>query len=90
MEAYAAVKFADACLHGSRGDAGIAECAFVASQVNDLPFFAYKVHLGHAGAEEVLPLGPLNAYERADLEKAEKQLATSIQKGISFIKKRAD
>lgn len=48
-----------------RGDAGIAKCVFVASQVNDLPFFAYKVHLGHAGAEEVLPLGPLNVYERA-------------------------
>lgn len=65
MEAYAAIKFADACLHGLRGDAGIAKCVFVASQVNDLPFFAYKVHLGHAGAEEVLPLGPLNVYERS-------------------------
>ncbi|KAK6916252.1 Lactate/malate dehydrogenase, N-terminal [Dillenia turbinata] len=30
--AYAAVKFADACLRGLRGDAGVAECAFVASQ----------------------------------------------------------
>lgn len=33
MQAYAAVKFADACLRGLRGDAGIVECAFVASQV---------------------------------------------------------
>ncbi|KAL0335001.1 UNVERIFIED_CONTAM: Malate dehydrogenase, glyoxysomal [Sesamum radiatum] len=32
-QAYAAVKFADACLRGLRGDAGIVECAFVASQV---------------------------------------------------------
>lgn len=33
MQAYAAVKFADACLRGLRGDAGIIQCAFVSSQV---------------------------------------------------------
>ena len=33
MQAYAAVKFADACLRGLRGDAGVVECAFVSSQV---------------------------------------------------------
>lgn len=32
MQAYAAVKFADACLRGLRGDAGVVECAFVPSQ----------------------------------------------------------
>ncbi|XP_030538898.1 malate dehydrogenase, glyoxysomal isoform X1 [Rhodamnia argentea] len=85
--AYAAVKFADACLRGMRGDAGIVECAFVSSQVTELPFFASKVRLGRTGAEEVLPLGPLNEYERVGLEKAKKELAESIQKGVSFIKK---
>lgn len=34
MQAYAAAKFADACLQGLRGDAGIVECSFVASQVS--------------------------------------------------------
>ncbi|KAL5556135.1 hypothetical protein UlMin_038371 [Ulmus minor] len=85
--AYAAVKFADACLRGLRGDAGVVECAFVSSQVTELPFFATKVRLGRAGVEEVYPLGPLNEYERIGLEKAKKELAESIQKGISFIKK---
>ena len=33
IQAYAAAKFADACLRGLRGDAGIIECSFVASQV---------------------------------------------------------
>lgn len=33
LQAYAAVKFADACLRGLRGDAGVVECAFVASEV---------------------------------------------------------
>uniref|UniRef100_A0A7N2MXK0 Malate dehydrogenase n=2 Tax=Quercus lobata TaxID=97700 RepID=A0A7N2MXK0_QUELO len=83
--AYAAVKFADACLRGMRGDAGVVECAFVASQVTELPFFASKVRLGRTGAEEIYQLGPLNEYERVGLEKAKKELAGSIQKGISFI-----
>lgn len=85
--AYAAAKFADACLRGLRGDAGIVECSFVASQVMELPFFASKVRLGRSGAEEIFPLGPLNEFERAGLEKAKKELAGSIQKGVSFIRK---
>ncbi|XP_058080346.1 malate dehydrogenase, glyoxysomal-like isoform X2 [Magnolia sinica] len=85
--AYAAAKFADACLRGLRGDAGIVECSFVASQVTELPFFASKVRLGRNGAEEIYPLGPLNEYERSGLAKANKELAASIEKGISFIRK---
>ncbi|CAI0471152.1 unnamed protein product [Linum tenue] len=85
--AYAAAKFADACLRGLKGDAGVVECAFVASEVTELPFFASKVRLGRAGAEEVYQLGPLNEYERIGLEKAKKELAESIQKGTNFIKK---
>ncbi|KAF2295688.1 hypothetical protein GH714_033594 [Hevea brasiliensis] len=85
--AYAAVKFADACLRGLRGDASVVQCAYVASAVTELPFFATKVRLGRAGIEEICPLGPLNEYERAGLEKAKKELAASIQKGVSFIRK---
>jgi malate dehydrogenase len=85
--AYAAVKFADACLKGLRGDAGVIECAYVSSQVTELPFFASKVRLGRNGIEEIYPLGPLNEYERIGLEKAKKELGSSIQKGVSFIRK---
>ncbi|ONI02645.1 hypothetical protein PRUPE_6G212400 [Prunus persica] len=85
--AYAAVKFADACLRGLRGDASVVECAFVASQVTELPFFASKVRLGRTGVEEIYPLGPLNEYERAGLERAKKELESSIQKGVSFVRK---
>ncbi|KAJ4841964.1 hypothetical protein Tsubulata_039044 [Turnera subulata] len=85
--AFAAVKFADACLHALRGDANIVQCAYVASEVTELPFFASKVRLGRNGVEEVYPLGPLNEYERAGLEKAKKELAGSIQKGIAFVRK---
>ncbi|KAK4754146.1 hypothetical protein SAY87_002250 [Trapa incisa] len=85
--AYAAVKFAEACLRGLSGDAGVIECAFVDSQVTELPFFATKVRLGRNGVEEIFPLGPLNEYERAGLEKAKEELAASIQKGVAFIRK---
>lgn len=85
--AFSAAKFADACLRGMRGDAGIVECSFVASEVTELPFFATKVRLGRGGAEEVLPLGLLNEFERAGLEKAKKELGESIEKGISFVNK---
>ncbi|CAK8577900.1 unnamed protein product [Lathyrus sativus] len=85
--AYAAAKFANSCLHGLKGEAGVVECAFVDSQVTDLPFFATKVRLGRGGAEEIYQLGPLNEYERIGLEKAKSELAGSIQKGVEFIKK---
>lgn len=85
--AYAAAKFADACLRGLRGDAGIVECSYVDSQVTELPFFATKVRLGRGGVEEIFPLGPLNEFERSGLEKAKKELGESIHKGISFINK---
>ncbi|KAI3813431.1 hypothetical protein L1987_18154 [Smallanthus sonchifolius] len=85
--AYAAVKFADACLRGLRGDADVIKCAFVPSVVTELPFFASKVRLGRNGIEEIYTLGPMNEFERAGLEMAKKELAGSIEKGISFATK---
>lgn len=67
MQAYAAMKFADACLRRLRGYVGIVQCAFVASQVTDLLFFSSKVRLNRTWAEELLPLGPLNEYERSGI-----------------------
>ncbi|KAF3321500.1 malate dehydrogenase [Carex littledalei] len=57
--AYAAAQFADACLRGLRGDAGIVECSYVASQVTELPFFASKVRLSRGGVEEIMPPGSI-------------------------------
>ncbi|KAI3883628.1 hypothetical protein MKX03_016310 [Papaver bracteatum] len=71
--AYAAAKFAAACLRGMRGDARVVECSFITSQVTELPFFATKVWLGRTGVEEIFPLGALSEYE-------------SIQKEVSFIR----
>ncbi|KAL0885894.1 hypothetical protein Bca101_009877 [Brassica carinata] len=65
----------------------IVECAFVASHVTVLPFFASKVLLGRCGVDEVYGLGPLNEYERMGLEKAKKEPEGSIAKGVTFVKK---
>lgn len=85
--AYAAAKFADATLHALKGEAGIIECAFVASQVTELPFFASNVRLGRNGVDEILPLGPLNDFERDGLVKLKGELKASIEKGLSFAAK---
>ncbi|XP_024531508.1 malate dehydrogenase, glyoxysomal [Selaginella moellendorffii] len=82
--AYAAAKFADACLRALKGEDGIVECSFVASQVTDLPYFSSRVKLGRNGAEEILPLGPLTEFERKGLEAMKKELQGSIDKGIQF------
>eukprot|EP00270_Netrium_digitus_P015397 TRINITY_DN538_c0_g1_i2.p1 TRINITY_DN538_c0_g1~~TRINITY_DN538_c0_g1_i2.p1 ORF type:complete len:361 (-),score=77.00 TRINITY_DN538_c0_g1_i2:161-1243(-) len=85
--AYAAAKFAEACLRALRGEPNVIECAFVQSHVTELPFFASKVHLGRNGVEEILPLGPLNEFERAFLALMEEELRSSIEKGQNFMKK---
>ena len=55
--------------------------------MTEIPYFASKVRLSRGGVEEVLPLGPLNDYERESLEKAKKELASSIEKGVAFVRK---
>uniref|UniRef100_A0A0D3BL70 Lactate/malate dehydrogenase C-terminal domain-containing protein n=1 Tax=Brassica oleracea var. oleracea TaxID=109376 RepID=A0A0D3BL70_BRAOL len=83
-KAGAAVKSADACLKGLRGNANIVECAFVATHVTELPFFASKVRLGGCGVNEVYRLGPLNEYERMALEKAKKELEGVLRKVLAL------
>jgi len=85
--AYAAAKFGEACLRALQGETGIIECAYVASEVTEFPFFATKVRLGRNGAEEIFPLGPLNSYEREGLEKMKAELHGSIEKGVNFVHK---
>jgi hypothetical protein len=47
--AYAATQFGNACLRAMRGDEGVVECAYVASTLTELPFFASPVRLGTSG-----------------------------------------
>lgn len=49
--AYAAARFGEACLQAIAGRPGIIECAYVASHLTDLPFFASQLRLGPSGIE---------------------------------------
>jgi malate dehydrogenase len=85
--AYAGALFADACLRGLNGEAGVVECTFVESSVTAAPFFASKVRLGPQGVDEVLGLGNLSAFEQEGLEKLLPELNESIAKGVDFVRK---
>ena len=54
--------------------------------MTELPFFASKVRLGPAGAEEVLGLGDLNEAEKKGVEGLITMLRGNIEKGIDFVK----
>lgn len=52
--AAAAARFCAACLRAMGGQAGVVECAYVASSLTDLPYFASQLRLGPAGVEGAL------------------------------------
>uniref|UniRef100_A0A0A9D4Q0 Malate dehydrogenase, glyoxysomal n=1 Tax=Arundo donax TaxID=35708 RepID=A0A0A9D4Q0_ARUDO len=43
--AFAAAKFGDACLRAMRGDAGIVECSYVASEVTSDEICLFLLHI---------------------------------------------
>lgn len=83
--AYAAAQFAESCLKAMNGEEGIVECAFVASNLTDVPYFASPVRIGTTGIEDFLPVGELSEAEAAALEKLKPELRGSIEKGIKFV-----
>merc|ERR1712139_702954 len=66
--AYAAARMANSCLKGLSGQ-GTIECAYVASTVTELPFFATKVTLGPEGIAQVHDLGRLTDFETEGVKK---------------------
>merc|ERR1712007_271070 len=46
------------------------ECAYVASDITDLPYFSSKVLFGEGGVVKVHPVGELNEYETKRLAEA--------------------
>ncbi|PSC72606.1 Malate glyoxysomal [Micractinium conductrix] len=82
--AHAAARFAEACLRAMSGEAGVVECAYVASSLTPQPYFASQLRLGPAGIAEFLPLPRLTPLERDNYERMQEELRTSIQKGLDF------
>merc|ERR1711972_369498 len=83
--AYAGARLASSILSGLAGEKKT-ECAYVMSDVTELPYFTSKVVFGKNGVEQVLPVGPLNAYEQKRLDEAKAQLKTEIDTGLNYAK----
>merc|ERR1711871_1362758 len=64
--AFAGARLGKAVLAGLNGTP-TTECAYVASDVTDLPYFASRVVFGKNGVEKILPVGTLNSYEEKRL-----------------------
>jgi len=84
--AYAAARMAESCMKGLSG-AGAVECAYVASTVTELPFFASKVTLGPEGISEVHDIGKLSDFEAEGVKKLIPELKKQITKGLEFAAK---
>merc|ERR1712050_744668 len=67
--AYAGARLGKAVLAGLNGTP-TTECAYVMSDVTDLPYFTSKVTFGKDGVQKVHPLGKLNKYEEERLAEA--------------------
>jgi malate dehydrogenase len=84
--AFAAARMGDSCLKGLCGVESV-ECAYVASSVTELPFFASKVTLGPEGVAEVHGLGALSDFEAEGVKKLVPELKKQITKGVEFASK---
>jgi len=82
--AYAAAQFCEACMRAMSGQSGVVECAFVASTLTELPFFASQLCLGRDGIVDFLPLPAMNPLERENFDAMKTELKSSIQKGLDF------
>lgn len=83
--AYAAARMAESTLLGLNGEANVYECTFVQSDVvPGVPFFSSKVLLGPNGVAKILPVGEMDAFEKAAFDAMLPQLKAEIQKGVQF------
>jgi len=85
--AYAAARLGKAVLSGMSGKP-MMECAYVKSDVTDLPYFASRVVFGRGGVSKALDIGSLNDYEEMRLEEVMVQLKSEIQTGLKYAEQR--
>eukprot|EP00930_Biecheleria_cincta_P028625 TRINITY_DN1997_c0_g1_i3.p1 TRINITY_DN1997_c0_g1~~TRINITY_DN1997_c0_g1_i3.p1 ORF type:complete len:441 (-),score=118.17 TRINITY_DN1997_c0_g1_i3:60-1310(-) len=81
--AYAGARLAKSILAGLAGKRRI-ECAYVKSDITELPYFASKVLFGKTGIAKVLPLGELNEHESKRLAEVKEQLKGEIESGLKY------
>ena len=85
--AYAAARFTDSLIKAMNGQENVVECAYVASNVTESPYFATPILLGSNGVAKNLGLGMLTEFEEGLLKAALPELQGSIKKGIDFVEK---
>merc|ERR1712117_285831 len=85
--AYAAARFTDSLIKAMNGQEGVIECAYVASNVTEAPYFATPVLLGPSGMVKNLGLGKLTPFEEDLLKASLPELQGSIKKGVEFAAK---
>lgn len=87
--AYAAARFVESSLRALDGDMDVYECAYIQSDLTELPFFASRVKIGKKGIEAVISsdLQGLTEYEEKALEALKPELKASIEKGVAFAQK---
>merc|ERR1712213_216852 len=85
--AYAAARFTDSLIKAMNGQEGVIECAYIASDVTEAPYFATPILLGPNGVAKNLGLGTLTEFEEGLLKAALPELQGSIKKGIEFVAK---
>lgn len=81
--AYAGARLGAAVLSGLAG-VEKTECAYVASDVTDLPYFSSKVTFGKTGVVKVHPVGPLSEYEQKRLDELKEVLKGEIESGLKY------
>eukprot|EP00928_Gymnodinium_smaydae_P027827 TRINITY_DN21396_c0_g1_i1.p1 TRINITY_DN21396_c0_g1~~TRINITY_DN21396_c0_g1_i1.p1 ORF type:complete len:345 (-),score=91.15 TRINITY_DN21396_c0_g1_i1:363-1397(-) len=83
--AAAGARLGRAVLAGLMGEE-VTECAYVASTITDLPYFASKVTFGKEGVEKVHPLGELSEHEKKRMEEMMPTLKEEIDAGMEYAK----
>merc|ERR1719329_1348397 len=83
--AYAGSRMAKSVLAGLMGRKRV-ECAYVMSDITDLPFFASKVVFGEGGVTKVLGIGELNEHETTRLAEVKVALQKEIDSGLEYAK----
>jgi len=84
--AYAGQHFASRLLSAISGKPNVVECTFVENNLTKAPFFSTPVRLGPNGVEEILPFGPLSAFEQQGLDAMIPDLISQAKKGADFAK----
>merc|ERR1711865_173028 len=80
---YAGARLGRSILAGLAGRRRV-ECAYVKSDITDLPYFTSKVLFGENGVQKILPIGELNEYETKRLDEAKAALKIEIETGVKY------